>query len=582
MNLYQKQLDSEFLFFRITGHLFFLILAILSLIFWKERHAFDAAHYLFEIVNREGFYIAHQRPVGIVSQILPLVGSWFGLPLIWLMKLYSIGDILWYYFLFLILERIYKDRAGITWLIAISAFAVLYSFYCPVTELLQGLAILPVFHALLQHPFRFRTVAIIAVLVLIITSHPLLFIPSGFLIAWWHHNHFDRDTLYTASITWISFGIITYLKLTHLDIYDHQKTYYASEFNDYSHVANLKNTAYIFSFLRMLVSEWPLITIIFFISIFQLVILRKWFSIILYLAGIIAFITIIIGTHSFVAITNYSERMLLPLAAMVTLPYAMLCFYGKHKSLRIASYTFLVICVVYRLVVIADASKPYTLRVDQLRSLINVSRAFEIKKAVADENRLEQNSFAMTGWCYPLETLLFSSLQGPDSTLTIALNKEHIERFNNSGRIINSNEWIKTSQDIVPVNSLNTEYFRLDNGEYRSLLSSCKPYPSITIETGKVTDIREDESFLELKIQSEGNKRMCNLDADVAFYVEIGDENQRILRGSMILPETDYPGIYLQYLPFIRPKIEGSFFAYVSARDSSGTIIASDTIPLNY
>jgi hypothetical protein len=68
-------------------------MSLLSVYFWKERQAFDAAHYLYELVDRQFFFIAHQRPIGIVSQVLPLIGIWLKLPLTAVAILYSLGDI---------------------------------------------------------------------------------------------------------------------------------------------------------------------------------------------------------------------------------------------------------------------------------------------------------------------------------------------------------------------------------------------------------------------------------------------------------------------------------------------------------
>ena len=87
---------------KITGHLFFLVLFVFSFLFYKERHAFDAAHYLFEIITRKGFFIAHGRLIGFVSQVLPLLGVYIGASVRSLMLMYSAGDVLYYYVLFLI------------------------------------------------------------------------------------------------------------------------------------------------------------------------------------------------------------------------------------------------------------------------------------------------------------------------------------------------------------------------------------------------------------------------------------------------------------------------------------------------
>ena len=124
----------------ILGHLFFVALFILSLLFFKERLSYDAAHYLFELINSKTFFIAHLRPIAVVSQVLPLIGIWINVSMKNLMILYSIGDILYYYSLFIFAIYFLKDLyCGIAIILTI-CIAVTYSFFCPVTELLQGLA----------------------------------------------------------------------------------------------------------------------------------------------------------------------------------------------------------------------------------------------------------------------------------------------------------------------------------------------------------------------------------------------------------------------------------------------------------
>ena len=99
--------------------------------------------------------------------------------------LYSVGDILWFYLLFLLLAYRFKSRSGIISLLLILSLTVRYSFFCPVTELLQAGALLPVWMCILHRPFRFRTPLLLALATLIIFSHPLLFIPLAFCLAWW-------------------------------------------------------------------------------------------------------------------------------------------------------------------------------------------------------------------------------------------------------------------------------------------------------------------------------------------------------------------------------------------------------------
>ena len=98
-----------------------------------------------------------------------------------------------------------------------------------------------------------------------------------------------------------------------------------------------------------------------------------------------------------------------------------------------------------------------------------MSRKLGIQKAIANEGLLEQNSFAMTGWSYPIETLLISALKGPDSCVSIILKQDHVDRIAKQGNVVRANEWVKWAEIILPIKNLNKNYFKLPEESYLSL-----------------------------------------------------------------------------------------------------------------
>lgn len=440
------------------GTILFSLLGILSLVYWKERQAYDTAHYLLELIIRKNFFIAHQRPAGVVSQILPLIGIYLHAPLSWLMKLYSFGDILFYYLIFVWLTQSAKNYDAALTLLLSYLLTVCYSFYCPVTELLQGMVLLPVMWVLLETTFRFRIPTLIVLMAFIIFSHPLLFIPTGIMIGWWWNQQKSKNIM--AMMMAIAFIVITGLKLLLLDKYDYQKTYYPVVFNDYSNMSNLTDGHYLYSFLNLLVTAYPIVGLIALLT-FSMMLLRKvYLQAGYFLLTIFGFLLIIVCTHRFVVISNYSERMLLPLAFIIALPFSREIMLIRTALVKQALLFSLMIFFLFRVNEIRNMSTDYSLRIAQMQNLIETSQAMGHQKTIADEDILEQVPSANSGWCYSIETMLFSSLAGPDKTVSVAMQHDHINRIKEAGITLQPNQWIKWMEYILKDDTLSSTYFR--------------------------------------------------------------------------------------------------------------------------
>lgn len=467
-------IKNDLIVLQVAGQLFFLCLGLLSVYFWKERQVFDAAHYLFEIIDRKFFFVAHQRPLGIVSQILPLIGVWLHLPLKIVAVLYSVGDILWYYLLFLLMAYKLETRRGVICLLLVLSLTIRYSFFCPVTELLQGLALLPVWLSLLGRSFRLRIPVLIAMMALIIFSHPLLFYPLAFTFAWWSMTRVEgaksinSEKSRLPQIIWPSLILLVVFKFLLLDSYDHSKTFYPVVYNDYGYLKTLSiNT--VFDLMKVIAGGYPLMTILFFITLVIYGMQRRIKSSLILFSFVLGYIVLIAATHRFGGISNYSERMLLPIPFMIAMAAAGIVSLSRVFVPKLMAFVGLLLVLLLHLDVIRITAKPYTVRVKQLKSLTNTSRKLGIQKAIIDENLLEQNSFAMTGWSYPLETLFISALKGPDSCVTVMLKHEHVYRIAQQGNVVRANEWVKWTEIILPLKGLNKNYFKLPEESYLSL-----------------------------------------------------------------------------------------------------------------
>lgn len=139
-----------------NNHLFkigttaYIILGVLAYIFYLERTVFvDISFHLFYIIKDGGFAIQNNRFGAMLTQIFPLIGSKIGLSLSSLMKLYSVGFVLYYLTVFIIITRVLKlARFGLLMLL-FSTLMVTDTFYWIQSELPQGIAFLILYFAVL-------------------------------------------------------------------------------------------------------------------------------------------------------------------------------------------------------------------------------------------------------------------------------------------------------------------------------------------------------------------------------------------------------------------------------------------------
>ena len=452
----------------IGGHLLFAILFYFSIVFWKERQAFDAAHYLLEIILRKSFFIAHFRPIGFVSQILPVIGVWLSVPLKWLMVLYSFGDILYYYLLFLLLIFYFKNGRATVWFFIIYLSTLAYSFYCPVTELLQGLVLLPVVYCLMEKEGVGSQIWIYVLSLLIVFSHPLLFIPLGALLTFCFFRRRPEKKQWPLALWFI---VLLAVKFLTLDVYDSQKVFYPVVYNDYGNMNNITDGGYLLSFFKMLFINYPVLFFLFGWSWFLIISNKAIRALLIYVGIVFGFLLIIICTHHFEHISNYSERMLLPLPCLVSLPIVFFEMNISRLKIQQLSFVLLVMFFVFRLTQIYQVGHEFVLRNEQMKRIIDVSRLMGAQKVVADENLLEQLPFANTGWCYSIESMFLSAIDGPEKVVSIAMQHEHMDRIKQQGKEVSNGQWIKWTEFILPDDSLPANYFSFKQQNYVPLLN---------------------------------------------------------------------------------------------------------------
>ena len=430
------------------------MLFLLAGFYFRERIFADGAYYLVQLVNRGTFAIEHGRFISMLSQVWPLLAVKLGLPLRAVLMAYSLGDVLYYYLVFLSVLYILKDKEGALLIILLLTVGIMYTFYCPVTELLQGLALLVLFDSLLKSTYRSSLPGKALLLVLMVTvlySHPLSFIVFFFLVGF----RLIRKDIGPGKnmVNLILVAIMTViLKLKGLDDYDASKIQYHTDPHTHAY-KQLFSLTYMKEFLPFFLKEYWMVVCA---ALFTLswYIREKQYSKALYTslaAG--GYVALMVCTHYAPYLSNYSERMYLPVVPIVFIPLVLDLLREAGPGLRRGILAVLFIFIFIRIGIIYTFGKVYEHRVSVLRqmmsSLPDVSRRFVWSQESADVSGIE------AGWSVPCETLLLSSLEGKKNTKVFYISTD----WNLYKQGKNKNKYIGKRDSIVNDTVVNPLYF---------------------------------------------------------------------------------------------------------------------------
>ncbi len=125
----------------IIQSVFFALYLCMTLFFYQERIYYtDTAFYLFNMVQKESFFVAHERYIAIFAEILPVLMLKLHAPLKWVSLAFSLNIGLFYLSIFLFLKKVIRSESAIWSLIFLLSLPVSDTFYFVAAELIIGLA----------------------------------------------------------------------------------------------------------------------------------------------------------------------------------------------------------------------------------------------------------------------------------------------------------------------------------------------------------------------------------------------------------------------------------------------------------
>ncbi len=453
-------------------HLYFLLLLSLAIFFAYERIInSDAAFYLFKLIHFETFNIEHGRYSAFISQLLILPFIKLNINLKALVFIYSISFVLFFYLVYLLISRGLNDRSSALTLIFVLVVGFVHPHYRPVSESTQGLAYALILPGILKSNYLFtkknkilfpKYFTAFIIILLCFFSHPITLFPLGFILA---HYLINKPRSFKDPLPWflIFALIVVFLFKTILGTGSSYEENILTNISSFK--TGLKNFFELYP-TRYFFRRWDTIYLIplvlFTVTNIYYLIKRKYLKALLLIFSSLVFFIIhnLVYNQGGSSIELEKNYMTLNLFIFFTF------FHDLYPSIKPKTIKIAVLFIPLLLSpsYILRSAKTYENRIEYLGALSKALKHEEGKKFYTASENIDQDKILFL-WGVPFETLLYSSLEGPEHSNTL-YPFENIKKLpdyiQNPDLFLCTTFWPKWD-----VNSLNEYYFRLPSEPYK-------------------------------------------------------------------------------------------------------------------
>jgi len=325
---------SLFLFYGIIS---FLILAIFSFYFFRERIAFtDLSFHLFTLVRTAKFAIFNYRYTAAIPQILPLAAIKGALSLHFISVVFSLSFVLIQFCIFLILVFYFRNYFLATCLLLSQVLQIRHTFYWAGSEFMPGMAFLFLLFAYMEKQsssvYTFRQIGILFLLLMpVIFSHPVIVFPFLYIVVFFFLTQKEKRKL----LIWLT---LLFLILFTAKYFLLKSNYDAGALSS----LNPKKLKWDIMlqypshqlFIKNLWKHYNLMAVVFCFSLFLLVIKRNYLSAVLLVIVCLLYISLVNINYPQGADLFYIENLYLPISVFIILPLVYSIFnYIKHPML---------------------------------------------------------------------------------------------------------------------------------------------------------------------------------------------------------------------------------------------------------
>jgi len=368
------------------------------------------------------------RSAAVFPQTLALLAIKIGLPLKTILMIYSASFILLYYIIYLIITHLFRLSRLALAVPLLLLLGVKYSFFWISTETHQALVYTIFFYAFLtwslgfRNNFIFSTIRVVVatgILWLCFYSHPVALFTVLFVLGYYiiENRRWLKVEGYLLGTIIIAVALHKVLSGSSGDY----ESFYFKGFGEFfTRLGDLHHSESL-KFLRSNLRNIYLIPSVLFLSMVTwYAVKRAWLKLGYYLGFSIAFSLVLFTTFDLWYYPFIQEKNLMGLNIILLIPFLREVEF-KGEVRRLFMQIFLVLIFLSGLGQVVRASRFYKDRLAYIHELIGLVRQFPEKKFILPEDLADRNRLNVF-WGLAPETLLLSSLESPDSSVTIYIN----------------------------------------------------------------------------------------------------------------------------------------------------------------
>jgi len=452
----------------LIGYVFFALLFLFSIYFYKERILFsDSVFQFFKIINFEKINVEASRYGAIIPEFPVLLGIKLNLNLKLLTILYSVSFIVLYFLIFTICTYLLKNiKAGFA-VILVLTLCISQSFFHPVTETHQSLVYSVLLFAILSYEnFNSKLLKYglsVLSIGLAFYSHPVALYSVVFVIG---YVAIDRKQL-KSNEPYILLVLIVGMALTKV-IMTSENSYEGKFFAELLNSPTILFDLYKASSSKFFISR--LNGLYFWLAILELILLIKLIrnnqllKLAWHLTITVFFMLITLITYHKGDANMLMERAFMPLALFISIPFLNEVATDKKKYLS-AKMILLVIVVGSGLIRIYNQGLEFKTRTEFNQNLLKKTAKFPNRKFIVSKTELDKH--VITFWSNSFESLILSSIDKnvPTQTVFPSNQIDALTKYtkNANSVFLGADFWLEWE-----INNLNTKYFRLpDNTTYK-------------------------------------------------------------------------------------------------------------------
>jgi hypothetical protein len=451
----------------ISSLVLFFSLLLMALLFYRERLFADCSYYAVNIIQWERFRFDHHRFILIFAECLPLFAVKLGLSLSTVLKLYSIGHVLFFLILFLILFFGIKNQMAAFSVLLIHTTNTVFLYFTPMVEIWYGAGLSVMFYALLEKGAKSKLslALVVASEITILFSHPENFIlVFTYLILFLEK---EKKISKTQILLWAVFAVSLLTKALSFSSYEAEKVNHALDIESSEDTWHMLDTEYLFVLIEMLFKNYTLVLLLFSLSIFSLIKSKKWLRLVIYFCCFLGTIALINSVTTANLYDWYFEAMYLPMVCMAIVFFlneTLINWASQQQKIALVCISFI---AAFSILCQLQTIPTYTARLNQLQNSIHKLDALGGSKFIVSPEQLGLSKEDMT-WSIPMETLLLSAERGKEKTVSIGTPEdiafEDVQKIEKDSSLFMLRRW-----DLIKNQELNPKYFEIKKDAYKQV-----------------------------------------------------------------------------------------------------------------